>query len=1242
MNQSTPSVFQLLFAATILFTVSSCKNSSEIPFPANEGEFSQPISRAIKFSDPWKITWSDSVTDIKPLVRKFDFDKLPVGIFDSTGFLPFPKKPEEVRFSWDRLPDTAFNYDNLPSKPLKYEISVLEPPKLIKAGHPYLKNGTTDLVYEFGELQGLVGSRNSYLFEDKTGFLWIATDQGLYRYDGENLLLYFQGFLPQEIYRIVEDNRGNIWLATYGESESNGVFVIDMKAGIVKHLTTSQGLSGNKIRRMLGDNQGRIWIATDLEGIDIIDENTHSIKYFDRAQGLLIKEARGIIQDDKNNIWIATMGGGINIVDLKNGKIKYLNKDHGLSSDSLSSMIKDSMNRIWIAARLGDMNVVDAQQGTIRHFNKEQGLSKSYKTNFFNDRKGNIWIGTTGDEKEAFANGVEIIDPAKGALKTIKTVNGLNKDFVQSLLQDHLGQIWIAPGKGGLNILDRNGNNITHTEKKEITTLAEDAHGQIWIGRYAPNWGIEILDRATGLARSLTTAQGLFNDTVQNMMVENGNIWIGTNGGIDIIDSTRKTIQHIGKAQGLRTDLEPPAMKDKEGNIWFGAQSFDAAGVDVLDLRKGMIRHLGIPQGLKDTVITDIKQDRQGQVWIITFTGGAYVIDAEKKTMKYLDDARGLKRNLDGLFSPKLLLPDELGNMWIGTDKGIYIANAKGDSLTSFSTREGLLNDNIMSLNEYNGCIYAGTRGGLSIITPPSSTQKNWQIESFGKTQGINKILNTYSSDIITKKGQFLWGDMGITVVNNTHEAKSIPNTYVTALDIFNQPQYFESKPWPHISENDTLWSSKKDTFYIKGQLPANTLFPQQDKMSWDSVIGGYNMPVNLHLPYFQNYLQFHFTQAHLGSQDTTWYRYILQGIDKKWSDKTYNSYSKNYLNLATGNYIFKVSSLYKGKWSDPEVFKFTIAPPWWQTWWAYGLYILVFGGLVWGFTQYRSRKLKRENLRLEEKITKRTSELRQSLEELRATQTQLIQSEKMASLGELTAGIAHEIQNPLNFINNFSDVNKELLTEMKEEIEKENMNEVKAIANDIIGNEEKINHHGKRADAIVKGMLQHSRTSSGQKEPTDINALADEYFRLSYHGLRAKDKSFNATMKTDFDETIGNINIIPQDIGRVVLNLINNAFYAVDEKKKQNPVGYEPAVTVSTKKMNNKVEVKVKDNGNGIPQKVLEKIFQPFFTTKPTGQGTGLGLSLSYDIIKAHGGEIKVQSKVNDGAEFIIQLPLV
>ena len=294
--------------------------------------------------------------------------------------------------------------------------------------------------------------------------------------------------------------------------------------------------------------------------------------------------------------------------------------------------------------------------------------------------------------------------------------------------------------------------------------------------------------------------------------------------------------------------------------------------------------------------------------------------------------------------------------------------------------------------------------------------------------------------------------------------------------------------------------------------------------------------------------------------------------------------------------------------------------------------------------------KLAEQKIQLENLVEERTyeivqqkNELEKTLVELKATQNQLIHQEKLASLGELTAGIAHEIQNPLNFVNNFSEVNAELVDELHIAIHEGNLNEIKSIAKAIKDNEQKIMYHGKRADVIVKSMLHHSRSSSGINEPTDINDLVEEYLRLAYHGFRARDKSFNAKVITEFDENIGKINIIPQDIGRVILNLITNAFYAVTERKKHSQSelveDYEPTVSINTKKINAKVEIKVKDNGNGIAQKILDKIFQPFFTTKPAGQGTGLGLSLSYDIIKAHGGELKVKTKEKEGSEFIIQL---
>jgi signal transduction histidine kinase len=403
----------------------------------------------------------------------------------------------------------------------------------------------------------------------------------------------------------------------------------------------------------------------------------------------------------------------------------------------------------------------------------------------------------------------------------------------------------------------------------------------------------------------------------------------------------------------------------------------------------------------------------------------------------------------------------------------------------------------------------------------------------------------------------------------------------------------------------------------------------------------------SIRLNYRQNTISFEFVGVDFQGQGDIKYLYKLENYDDEWRDVGTEA-KATFFNLPPGKYMLQVKAVNSDGAVVLKSIVITITPPWWKTWWAYclyGLLIILTGYLIYKYQ--RAYIVKRERERTQQKELAQAKEIEKAYTQLKSTQAQLIQSEKMASLGELTAGIAHEIQNPLNFVNNFSELNQELLAELNEEIEKGNLAEVKNIAQSVIDNEEKILYHGKRADAIVKGMLQHSRSSNNQKEPTNINALADEYLRLAYHGLRAKDKSFNATMKTDFDASIGNVNVIPQDIGRVILNLITNAFYAVQDKKKTADAGYEPTVTISTASVQpplggRSLSIKVSDNGGGIPLAILDKIFQPFFTTKPTGQGTGLGLSMSYDIItKGHGGELKVETKEGEGTSFIIQIPV-
>jgi signal transduction histidine kinase/streptogramin lyase len=1202
-------------AVSIAFVfLSSCSyNAKDIPFPEKELGYSKPVTVPLKLTPEKQLVWDTTKQgEIKPLVKKLDIDALPFRPYDTSGFKPFAKPAEEVRFDFNMLPGSNFNMASLPSKSLAFKTKILAPPVTVKTLPPVIQKNKPISIFDFGQSQGLPAKFITCLLKDRNGLMWIAGGEGVFRYDGEHVQTFLSGLGTKFVTGLAEDNNGRIWFM-----QEHQLGMIDIKNGTVSY---SQKVNGtqNNLTKIFKDEDGLLWLYNSWDkAVSIIDPNTYSFKNLDRKAGLSDTLAFEILQDANKNIWISTGSGGVDIIDQKAGKIKYLKKSGGLSSDTLSALTIDRSGRVWISESSGGLNLVDIKAGTIKH-QKSAEDKKRFTFDLSVDDKDRLWKATS--------NGIELIDMDKGATRIINTTSGMVGNVALACVPDNEKRMWVATVQG-LNIIDQDAETVHPFAGTNIVSLMEDGTGNLWV---ATQKGVSIVNFQKNTVRLLDKSNGLSNDFVQSFFKINDKVVVATNGGFNIIDPVNKTMEIVGKSEGLVNDTIYSAFKDRSGNTWLTGPS---NGADVVDSVKKIIRHVDVKGGLSDNNIQDIKQDNDGRVWLATSKAGVNIIDPIKNTVRWLNDQPGLKDTCN-----RVLVQDKQGRMWIGTDKGIYVADIKNGKLTSISTKEGLTNDKVLSLLAYNDFIAAGTNNKITIIKSPlASGSDEWQITPLNKSLNVIKETNSWSSDLITSKGQYLWGDLGITIINKIETPPDSVTTYITGINVMTQPQHFVNTYG--LKEKDTLWAA--DTFYVKGQEVVKSGYTGAGKIKWDSVSGAYNLPADLEIPHDQNYIQFKFVQAHLGRQDTTWYSYVLEGIDKKWSAPTINTFTENYLNLPPGKYTFKVSSRYSnGRWGNPAVFNFAIAPPWYNTWWAYTIFVLVCAGIIRAYIVYRSRQLKNENRLLEEKVNQRTNQLQKSLEDLKATQTQLIQSEKMASLGELTAGIAHEIQNPLNFINNFSEVNTELIAEMKEEIEKGNLVEVRSIAEDIAANEEKINHHGKRADGIVKGMLLHSRTGNRQKEATDVNALADEYLRLAYHGLRAKDKSFNATMKTDFDERIGSLNLITQDIGRVILNLITNAFYAVSEKKKTQPEGYEPTVSVSTKKTGNKTEIRVKDNGNGIPQKVLDKIFQPFFTTKPAGEGTGLGLSLSYDIIKAHNGELKVETKEGEGAEFIIILP--
>lgn len=1221
---------RLVFLTLAGLGLSACSGDPDnVSFPSSESEFLPPAERPFKFSEPVPIEWEvyDPAT-VKPFVtKKFNYASLPAKPFTYGGYPEPLKTPlEEKPFDWKAFKDTVFDYNTLPTQPLKFKTILLQPPTVVKAGHPNFRAGNTRGVMEVGAAFGLPGNGRCFL-QDKAGMLWIGTDKGLVRYDGVNLEIYGteQGIHDPNIWAICEDPLQRIWIGT----GSGDVFVLDRKSGVLLKLSDT----------------------------------------FPRGPNY------GITRDRDGQFWITRSGQGYIIVNEKNQTVKALTQKEGLSENRFTiKPLQDKKNRTWLTSQRG-ITVVDPQAKTITQCLVENGTMSVME-----DQDGHLWVGG-GD-------GAHIIDFDKGTIQRISEKQGV-EGAVFGLLQDRTGTVWAATDKGKAYAI-----NLKRGEIEEFTvgpangalySIWEDTEGQLWFGS-APNLGSYVINLNRGRAGSFTTADGLGSNVVWATLEDlDGRIWLGTTNGIDIYDPTTGMIRHLGIEQGLPVRVMNHLYLDKSGQIIAFGNNF---GLTVINIREGTIKTFGKDQGLrsigiqrlsraddggiwmgtnagevfvfnpdarvykritnlasfKDERIYSISRDHSGQLWICSGKGGVAVVDQDGKTLKTLTTSQGLLSN-----TVYNTLESRTGEIWVGTNKGLNKLNLGHQTMANFTTLEGLVNNDIWTLNERNGVIYAGTTRGLAMISSRTDEQgTSWQVINYGKAQGFQLTDFDQNSAIFTKKGEF-WAGVEIQVLmimNDPLPDSAIPTPFITGISILDKQMNFRqrTKAEQQLAKVDTLWEPVEGAFYEDRNQALAGRFAESDEIKSDSVESNYLLPVNLRLPYHQNYLSFSFAGLTLSNPDQVKYRYVLEGIDKNWSPITTNTQSENYRDLPPGKYVFKVCSKgMNGQWSEPASFSFTILPPWWKSWWAYSLYVVMFGLVGWRIHLFQKEQtVKRERERMKDRELAQAKEIEKAYNDLKATQSQLIQSEKMASLGELTAGIAHEIQNPLNFVNNFSEVNKELLQEMKEELEQGRVEDAKEIAKNIIDNEEKILFHGKRADSIVKGMLQHSRASSGVKEPTDINALADEYLRLAYHGLRAKDKSFNAAMKTDLDTTLGKVNVVPQDLGRVILNLITNGFYAVTEKKKSQLNGYEPTVTVITRKAGDKVKITVQDNGNGIPPHIIDKIFQPFFTTKPSGQGTGLGLSMSYDIVtKVHGGKIDVDTRPGEGTSFIITIPI-
>ena len=665
-----------------------------------------------------------------------------------------------------------------------------------------------------------------------------------------------------------------------------------------------------------------------------------------------------------------------------------------------------------------------------------------------------------------------------------------------------------------------------------VWATLEAQDGKVWIGTHG---GIDIYDPVEKSVKHLGMEQGLLVNLRNTNLTEDvkGRIWAGgSESGMSIIDLNKETIQKLTADSGIEKLAVSSSLKNIDGTLWLSQSDGELANIDI---EKGVYKRLidkdsAIQKSSKERVI----QTEKNIIWVVNYEFGLQKIDTENNTRWLFSTENGLISNL--LYS---IAKDHKNRIWIATDKGVQMIDEKELKITTFTVEEGLGANDVYDVIEQNDKIYLGTSKGLTILEPVAEGNAYiWKVKTIEKNQGLDYLDFCQNSLSFDKNGR-LWAGVEEQILTVMDVPKLDTVTYpavVSSLNLFDKTLKFKNKELLQTKYNeiDTLWQYTKNDFALLDKSKIDSSYQSTHKITWETVEGPYDLPVNLTLPPDQNYLSFNYNGRQYSNPDKVVYRYILEGIDKQWSPITSKTTSENYRDLPPGKYTFKVAAKgFNGIWSQPAAFSFKITPPWWQTWWAYALYSLAGLFVVWLIHKYqKARTIRIEREKTKDKELEQAKEIEKAYTELKETQNQLIQSEKMASLGELTAGIAHEIQNPMNFINNFSEVSSELMAEMVEELDKGDIAEAKVISKDIIQNLEKISHHGKRASSIVKGMLEHSRNSSGKKELTDINVLADEYLRLAYHGLRAKDKSFNADFKTELDETLPKVAIMPQDLG--------------------------------------------------------------------------------------------------------------
>ncbi|MFC3879828.1 ATP-binding protein [Algoriphagus namhaensis] len=1023
--------------------------------------------------------------------------------------------------------------------------------------------------------------RQNWIFaQDKRGIIYVGNTDGLLEFDGNTWQLHT---VPNKsgILGMDFSSDGKLFVGAQGDL---GYFASDSQGKLTFYSLLDHLPEENQDFSNVTEtyfNQGKVYFNSE-KYLLIWDIEKKEFEVIPSKNGF------HVLFKANDTIYIREWGVGLKV--LKNGSLSLLEGGEQFENERIYSILP-------FPDEPGVLLIVTRSKG----FFKYDGISfEPFKTEvdqFIKDnvlylpgtvlRDGHFLLGTLN-------GGAIIIDKEGRKIAQYNQNIGIINNTVYFSFQDQAGGIWLGT-ENGISRIDYETPVSYFDYRSNITSYSHDIirfKGLIYASTAD---GIYTLDPKTSVFNHLSE----FNIQSWDFLEVDDDLLVGTSDGLyqielDKLIPIKKTIGNEFIVNELvQSKLNP-------NRVFLGVNS----GIwSVVKEKEDWIAERQILE-VSDQA-TSLVEDPAGNVWMGTFSNGVFKVNfpqgpnqIEAPLIENFDQKDGLQ---DGIAFVKKINE----NVYIITTDSIYRfddqkkrfeANLSDPVISNFYSI-GAIFDYVPVKQDFLGRIWMGNK---QKITVGEFKNENWTWTSFPLRRISDEAIYAY----FTEENGVTWFASGEGFIK---------------YDFSNQEK--DSQSFSTLIRN--VATVNDSTIYFGG-----------DEQSLD-------VP---ELLFKNNQIKFRFSATSYERKGANQFSTFLEGFDENWSPWSLETV-KSYTNLSPGEYTFLVkSSNIHGVEGSPASYSFLILPPWYRTWWAYLIYSFIITSLIYAIVQIRAFYLKKENRILDEKVQHRTRQLNKSLEDLKSTQAQLIQSEKMASLGELTAGIAHEIQNPLNFVNNFSEVSKELLEELGEEIEKQDWSEVNAIKDDLKENLTRINQHGKRAGAIVRGMLEHSRTNKGKKGPTNLNVLVEEFVRLSSHGFRAKDEDFNSDFKLELDPDLPKVNVVAADIGRVILNLVNNAFYAVNEQAKKSIEDYKPQVIVGSKKTEKGIEISIKDNGPGIPKQIKQKIFQPFFTTKPTGSGTGLGLSLSYDIVKAHGGELKVESPLTSegGTEFKLILRFV